>query len=82
MKLISLLMAVLILSCTGCSKNMEDDESKIRTVDIELTKQNDLDQWKLSMVPKVNTVGQQGYDIEFQYIGEAQVKDVTVYYRI
>lgn len=34
------------------------------------------------MSPKVDLVGQQVYDLEFQYTGESPIKDVTVYYRI
>ena len=70
----------LTLVLSGCSNNNED--YKIRTVDIQLVQQHDLDNWKLSMVPSTNTVGQQGYDIEFRYTGNSSVKNVTIYYRV
>lgn len=31
------------------------------------------------MIPEINSLGQQGYDIEFKYIGSASVKSVVVY---
>lgn len=80
MRVFSCLIVCLILVLSGCSNNNED--YKVQSVDIQLTKQNNLDNWKLSMVSRVNTVGQQGYGIEFQYTGNSSVKDVTVYYRV
>ncbi|MFD0676369.1 MULTISPECIES: hypothetical protein [unclassified Paenibacillus] len=83
MQKMSLLLVCLIAMFTGCSKSTDSTHTEVRSVvTTELTKQDGLDHWKLRMVPKVNTLGQQGYDIEFQNSGDASVKDVTVYYRI
>jgi len=82
MRVFSCLMICLILVLTGCSNNKDNEDYKIRTVNIQLTKQDGLDNWKVIMVSRINNVGQQGYNIEFQYTGESSVKDVTVYHRV
>lgn len=76
-----LIVMVCIIFIMGCSKNTDKD-SKILPVDTTLTTQNGLENWKLVMIPKINALGQQGYDIEFMYTGSATVRSVVVYYRV
>ncbi|NOU96751.1 hypothetical protein GC093_26540 [Paenibacillus sp. LMG 31456] len=78
----SILLVCLLVILTGCSKNTASTDYEVRSVVTELTKQDGLDNWKLAMVPRTNTLGQQGYDIEFINSGNASVTNVTVYYRI
>lgn len=77
---------LVIMACflfiVSCSKNADNVDSKILSFDTSLTNQNGLENWKLLMLPKINTLGQQGYDIEFMYTGSAFVKSVVVYYRV
>ncbi|SFL36797.1 hypothetical protein SAMN03159341_105303 [Paenibacillus sp. 1_12] len=76
------IIASVIIALSGCSLNTNNMDFKIRSVNTELTKQSGLEHWKLALLPKTNSLGQQGYDIEFQNTGEASVKSVVVYYRI
>ncbi|MDQ0878284.1 hypothetical protein QFZ77_006943 [Paenibacillus sp. V4I3] len=78
----SLIIIACIIFIMGCSKNNDNNDSRILPVDTTLTNQNGLENWKLVMIPKINALGQQGYDIEFMYTGSASVKSVVVYYRV
>jgi len=80
-KFIVLVLCVLFI-ITGCSGDQENMDTKDRSVHIDFSKQNNLNDWKILMSPKTDLVGQQVYDLVFQYIGESPIKDVTVYYRI
>lgn len=82
MRKLPLWLVLLFVVLSGCSTSSEPDNTKFRSVSTELTKQQGLEHWKLVMLPKTNGLGEQAYDIEFQYTGEASVKGVTVYYRI
>jgi hypothetical protein len=77
-----LIIMACIIFIVGCSKNTNNKDSEILSVDTALTNQNGLENWKLVMIPKINSLGQQGYDIEFMYTGSAPVKSVVVYYRV
>jgi hypothetical protein len=48
----------------------------------ELINQNGLEHWKIALVPKPYSLGQQRYDIEFQYSGHTSVKNVAMFYRV
>ncbi|WP_405156377.1 hypothetical protein [Paenibacillus sp. FSL K6-0108] len=82
MKRLTLLMLCVLFILTGCSEEKENKDTEARNVNIDFSKQNNLNDWKVIMSPKVDLVGQQVYDLEFQYTGESPIKDVTVYYRI
>jgi len=72
----------LILIMSGCSSNDIDDRHKIRSVEIKLTNQNGLDKWDLSMEPRIDTAGQQVYNMELTYTGDSTITGVTVYHRV
>ncbi|UPK46363.1 hypothetical protein [Paenibacillus pabuli] len=82
MKRLTLIMLCVLFILTGCSEEKENKDTEARNVNIDFSKQNNLNDWKVIMSPKVDLVGQQVYDLEFQYTGESPIKDVTVYYRI
>ncbi|MCR8645518.1 hypothetical protein NV379_23045 [Paenibacillus sp. N1-5-1-14] len=82
MKKLKVLVLCVFFILTGCSGNQENKDTKSRSVIIDFSEQNNLNDWKVSMLTKLDLVGQQVYDLEFQYTGESPIKDITVYYRI
>ncbi|WP_413376380.1 hypothetical protein [Paenibacillus taichungensis] len=82
MKKLTVLVLFILFILTGCSGDQDNKDTKLRSVNIDFSKQNNLNDWKVIMLPKVDSVDQQVYDLEFQYTGESPIKDVTVYYRI
>lgn len=82
MRKLPLWLVLLFVVLSGCSTGSEPDNTKFRTVSTELTKQQGLEHWKLVMLPKTNGLGEQAYNMEFQYTGDTSVRSVTVYYRI
>jgi hypothetical protein len=75
-------LACLVVIFAGCSKNTDNIDTKVRSVNTNLTKQSGLEHWRLALIPKINSLGKQEYDIEFQNSGDTSVKSVTIYYRV
>jgi|GEM_PF-5316495 len=71
-----------ILLLTACSAQSSNNTlQEIPPIKTELIKQQNLDRWKLALIPK-NNFAERQYDIEAQYTGSNSIESVALVYRI
>lgn len=83
MRNITILLSSMLLFIVGCSSAANESlDTKVLPVDTELIKEDGLDEWKVSLLPGVNSLGQQGYELSVQNKSDASIENVTIYYRV
>jgi hypothetical protein len=70
---------LLLAACSTQNKNNKIQE--MTSVKTELIKQQNLEHWKLALIPKANFSDRQ-YDIEAQYTGSSFINSAILVYRV
>lgn len=71
---------MMLTACSSADKGGKvEGPSSVKT---ELTNPQHLEQWKLSLLPKLSPGTSWQYSIEVQYTGEQTVSNVVVVYRV